>query len=445
MSDVIELLERANPLTLEQVGPVDETVARDLLQRAVVSRPRRRPLVRRPVRLVLAIAIVLLLAVPLASAFGLGDWLLNVDNHSTVPPAVQKLFADVDQPPVTGNQGPPSRGMEIIESSERLVAQIHTASGKTGSLYVADVKGGGWCMDAIGGPFNGGGCSRIPFARSASLIVQGGVGMGAQARGQRFADTVTTIGRTRSATVTAIRVDYRDGTSGSIPLAPGGWFLYEVPHAHLAVGKVPYRFVALGANGRVLGTVKDPVLLEQKQSAPHRPIASTIRELVRLPLGWRDADVVLSEARDQQGERCVRELNTRDLVQTQNWDCGAWVGTRATSSPVQKGPSPLVSVGVGKRVWPGHPGWVYLDGWAVPPVASVELRYQDSQVVQIPLHDRYFVLVIPSRHWLPGHRPSYVVGRDASGKAVFRKFLYPLAKCSYPGPGNRCPPGERVG
>jgi hypothetical protein len=52
--------------------------------------------------------------------------------------------------------------------------------------------------------------------------------------------------------------------------------------------------------------------------------------------------------------------------------------------------------------------------------------------VKIPLHDRLFVYIVPPARWVRGKRPSYVVARDRSGRAIYRQFLFPLAHCTYP-------------
>ena len=198
--------------------------------------------------------------------------------------------------------------------------------------------------------------------------------------------------------------------------------------------------MALSASGSVLETITDPLLLERPPNVPRRPVPSTVRELSLQPLGWNGAEIVLSEARDPQGDRCIKVRNTGVGV-TNRWSCGG-VGQRERIGPSQRKPGALVTIGGGRRVWPGKSGYVYLSGWAAPPVASLELRYQDSQTQQIPLHHRLYALVIPKTHWLPGHRPSYIIGRNAAGAAVFTRFLYPRAPCSSPGPGNGCPPGQ---
>jgi len=59
-------------------------------------------------------------------------------------------------------------------------------------------------------------------------------------------------------------------------------------------------------------------------------------------------------------------------------------------------------------------------------------------VQRLPLERRFFLYVVPTSHRAPRARPSYVVGRAASGRVVYRRFLYPLARCAYPVRDPRC-------
>ena len=82
----------------------------------------------------------------------------------------------------------------------------------------------------------------------------------------------------------------------------------------------------------------------------------------------RGAEIVLSDARDVQGERCVRVRNTGVAV-TSRWSCGG-VGERVRIAPSTKKAGALVEIGGGRRAG-RKSGYVYLSGWAAPPVASL--------------------------------------------------------------------------
>ncbi len=65
-----------------------------------------------------------------------------------------------------------------------------------------------------------------------------------------------------------------------------------------------------------------------------------------------------------------------------------------------------------RTVTDGKPGgYTYLRGWVEPEVATLELRFQDSVVARMPLHEGLFIYVVPAEHWVLGKRPSYLVAR----------------------------------
>jgi hypothetical protein len=446
MTDVMELLERANPVRVDEIGAPDELATSALLSQAMRPRPARawrRPHVRWPARLVVVFAMVLGVGVPLAFGTDFGGWLVQVVRGTPIPPAVAKQFKLAQMQPIAPSKGlRGQRGLLIDSDSEHLVARIHTTTGHIASLYVARIVGGGWCAVSVGVPFGSMGCSRFGLNAFPYPTGFGGAGSFGPRKGTRIATALTSFGHATSPRAASIRVTYRDGTTGTIPLAHG-WYLYDVPVAHVYRGHEPIRFDVLDAKGSVIGTEKDPLVLEIPFVPPTQPVSSSVKELARMQLDWRNADVVLSEGRDPKDRRCIKVLNTEDTVQTSHWNCGTSVGNRVTNErPRPHGAAALVELSVARRVWPGKPGYVYLDGWAAAPIASLELRFQDSTVQPLPLHDRFFLFVVPSDHWLFGHRPSYLVGRDASGKVIYRSFLGPREPCTYPGPGNECPPGN---
>jgi hypothetical protein len=245
------------------------------------------------------------------------------------------------------------------------------------------------------------------------------------------------FGRVTSTDVAQLIVHYADGDSEEIRL-DDGWFMYEVPAAHEVLGHEPARIDALAFSGKTIGSERDPFRVHPAKSPPaERPVHPRVVE--RIPLNWHGGFLELQEARGTQGNRCVRVLNTIDLIQTRSWTCGAFVG-RSSDTRVRP-PQPVrpVEWGVGRRTRDGKPdGYVYFRGWAGPAIASVELRFQDSTVQRLTLRDRLFLYVIPREHWALGARPSYLVARDRTGRAVFRRFLYPAARCTYPDRDPRC-------
>jgi hypothetical protein len=241
------------------------------------------------------------------------------------------------------------------------VVRIHTQKGGIASLYVARVVGGGYCTVAVGLPFDGGSCTQAPVRPGRYPLYVGGSGQFGSPKGTRIADGLTSEGRVASPEASTIRVTYRDGATSSIPLSDGS-YLYEVPDAHDYRGHEPIRFDVLGATGQILGTIEYPLSLETPRAAPRRPVPSTIRTVARAPLGWHGADVVLSSARDPQGDRRERSTNTKDHIQTNHWWCGQEVGNPIhLFGPTR--PTTLVYFQPGVRVPAGEPGYVYYTGW----------------------------------------------------------------------------------
>jgi hypothetical protein len=235
--------------------------------------------------------------------------------------------------------------------------------------------------------------------------------------------------------VKTLVVRFADSSSEVISTT-GGWFLYEVPRPHQFWHHEPLRLDGLDAAGRVVGSQIDPFYLHQpKQPKLERPLAAH-RVLARVPLHWKGVVLELQVAKGNQGHPCVRVLNPANLFQTKGWACGAAVGRTASFGPVPNQKLPPVQFA--QHAFGGPGGYAYVRGWVGPQIASLEIRFQDSSVQRIPLHERFFAWVVPSDHWRLGTRPSYAIARDASGKAVWRRFLYPAAPCSYPVADTRC-------
>jgi hypothetical protein len=162
--------------------------------------------------------------------------------------------------------------------------------------------------------------------------------------------------------------------------------------------------------------------------------------LAREPLGWKGASLELLMAKGSRGNECIQGRNTGDLFQTRRWLCDAAVGrdSAITIELPHPQPQPVYAEWHRSTRFGQQAGYVYAFGWAGPPVATVEIRYQDSSVQRIPLHRRLFIYVVPRSHFAPGRRPSYLVGLNAGGRVVYRRFLYPSAHCTYPGLDPAC-------
>ena len=444
MNQELRQLDAANPVPLDAIGPLDADQRDRLLAAAIAPTATDRPSRRTwPLRLLLAAVVTIGLAVPLQLALGLGDRLLGAVFGSPPPTGVQRLFERMLLPAVPAKEGPSTRPnrADLIRSSERLVVRIRTESGRPASLYTARLRTGGYCILATGLPFNGGGCG--PYPRNVpGRPVQGvsGIYNGTRQVGSdRFGRGLTFAGRATPPTATALRVVYRDGATDYVPLTHG-WFLYEVPQAHERRGHEPVRFDVLDDHDHVLGRALDPFRLHLPAVHPVTPTAASTRVVASAPLHWRRARVVLETGRTPRGGRCLRLRNTRDRIQTGHWQCDTPPDPRFPRPARRLLARPGHGIGwnLGRRVWPGQPGYVYAYGWAAPPTTRIELRFQDSTVQPLPLHDELFLYVVPADRFRLGHRPSYLVGRDRSGRVLYRRFLYPRAHCAYPGADPHC-------
>jgi hypothetical protein len=196
---------------------------------------------------------------------------------------------------------------------------------------------------------------------------------------------------------------------------------------------------ALDANRRAVASVNDPLGLHPlAQPRPER-VLEPHALLDRQPLGWHGASLELWLAKGSKGNDCIQVRNTGN-PQTRRWRCDPAVGrdSGAGMPPPSLKPQP-VYYAVNEFTHLGQPGdYTYASGWAGPPVASVEIRFQDSTVERLTLHRGYFIYVVPESRWVPGKRPGYVIGRNSAGAVVYRRFLYPAARCVYPVRDERC-------
>jgi hypothetical protein len=153
---------------------------------------------------------------------------------------------------------------------------------------------------------------------------------------------------------------------------------------------------ALDANRRAVASVNDPLGLHPlAQPRPER-VLEPHALLDRQPLGWHGASLELWLAKGSKGNDCIQVRNTGN-PQTRRWLCDPAVGrdSGAGMPPPSLKPQP-VYYAVNEFTHLGQPGgYTYASGWAGPPVASVEIRFQDSTVERLTLHRGYFIYVVP--------------------------------------------------
>ncbi len=441
MTDALdELLARANPVPPAMLGSLRDDAAERLIEAITGRRAPRSPRRRRRVLIVALAALALVVPVALAaSQTGLLDFALGGP-----APTSARTFLDRMLPPrYAANEGPP-QGLtraDIIKGTERLVDAVTTSTGANAEMYAVRLRGGGFCWFAYGLPFNGGGCGGQATGRRS--VIGGSIGMGSAGMGKRQAGTfgqgVTLSGPVGAKGAVSLRITYRDGDHGSVPVRDG-WVMYEVPLAHTFWKHEPTRIDVLDASGRVLAHRDDPFELHQPARPKIEQPLQSHTVLISRPLGWKGASIELLFARGSKGNECIQARNTARLHWTERWLCDPAVGRNAAITIERPTPPALpISFTWGRFTRFEQPtGYAYVWGWAGAPVTHVEVRFQDSSTVELPLTRHFFLYVVPSVHWTLGTRPSYLIGRDATGKVVYRRFLYPAAHCMYPGADAPC-------
>ena len=72
-------------------------------------------------------------------------------------------------------------------------------------------------------------------------------------------------------------------------------------------------------------------------------------------------------------------------------------------------------------------------------VASVELRFQDGDVIELPAAEGYVLGEIPARHHTPGTRLTLAIARNAAGAEVGRESFDATSRGTFP-----CAPADEI-
>ncbi len=242
--DVIDRLRRETPAADAPAIDAGALFAQIVAEpRDRTSRERRRG----PRLVVVALLAVLVVAAPLALARG--THLLDFVFGSSPPKNVQTFFLNSLPRDLGPKQGPHPEASQkdLIRSSEKLVAQITTSSGAVARMYAADLRTGGKCFVALGGPFNGGSC-RFGPPKARFPIIAGSGSWGNTPKGS-FGDRVTYFGHADPPRAVSLIMHFKDGAGETIPLSHG-WFMYEIPDKHERWGHEPTRVDVLDGTGR---------------------------------------------------------------------------------------------------------------------------------------------------------------------------------------------------
>lgn len=394
-------------------------------------------------RALLVAAAVLLMGGSLALAFG-GRVVTALDD-GPAPAKVKSSFAQMTRPPYPLEGGPPlPKGYlpgKIVPGSQRRVLTVRTSRGKVAALYVARTNRGEICTVVVGGPFGGGGCQgAVP---PGSVFTNVSAGFSAVRPGEHVPLARTLVGRAVNPRAATLRVVYADGSHHDVALVDG-WFMFEVPLAHSKPAAAPVRVDVLAPSGARVGTLADPFHLNDPKPHFTSPLPGSVESLASAELPNDGGTVTIWSGKDAQGHNCFRYLRNGRSQRGPVWDCTAMVGnwgyplhplTRQegqAQAPVQW------LMGLANQPGPDDYGYAYAVGWVRPDVSRLTLRFQDGSATDIPLHDRYYLYVVPRDKWPAGHRPSILEARNAEGAVVYHAFLYPRQHCIYPGLDPAC-------
>lgn len=208
---------------------------------ADVRRKARRLTVRRLAFRGAATALLALVAVlAVVPAFGgLGGRLVQVfENGQPASGRVVRDFSQLDA------GAPPGMATGVIAAQTREVMDVDLSTGKAAVLRVAPTRSGGFCIDLStnGRHAEGvGGCDR-----DRTLTFSPGLTVPAiSPEGEIVKAPVVTFGHTLLPSAAEVEIRYQDGQVAHTPVvwvtAPidAGFFVYEIPEQHWAVGHRP--------------------------------------------------------------------------------------------------------------------------------------------------------------------------------------------------------------
>jgi hypothetical protein len=395
MSDPADTRIRERFARLELVGEPDWLDVR--------RRARRRP--GRRVVLVAAAALALLIAAP---ALGLHRTIVD---FFTAEPAQERVRLDFARLDLTAPKG---MATGVIPMQARKVP-VRSADGSETYVSVAPTRSGGFCLTWENGP---GGCRTRTF---------GGVGASFYGSGDETGLTISQInGAITQDNAERLELRFADGTTLELPItwvsAPidAGFYVYEVP-----AGRRPQELV-LYADGN------DVIARESFPDPDPLTIADAATGLPKAVVYEQRRKVLTIET--ERGRR-ITLYSAPSRLNTPAWD-GRCLWLSRSGGPVNRAfygcgnPRPDTPP-IGTGIYGGGPP-VLFAGAVGDGVASVELRFQDGDVIQLPVAEGYVLGEIPSRHYKPGSRLELAVALDAAGAEIAKKPFDPTSRSIYP-------------
>jgi hypothetical protein len=398
----------------------DDVLARSRNGESLVSlrstgHTRRRRQV--PTRVALVTAVIALLAVATAVAFGWPQTIIHFFSSPAAPAKVKNFFGaqNVSAPTGMSPQAIPSQTRKIATASfdanhfRPTHPTIHT-------LYVAPTKAGGFCwlwtnasggcLPAHGVPRQKGPLSLTWFGNDYPLIALGWVRTGA---------------------AKAVEARFADGTTEAIPItwisAPinAGFLTYTVPPGHRNRSDALKSVVALDGDGHVVGRqdfhLTKPLDQDVIQTLPD----GTKISLPRSAQAARARKVISFRATDGSKVYLWAMPNTR------GGDCYLFNQGQGCEIPRFVKQEPVFNGGLS-----GAATRILLFGHAKPQVATVELRYQNGERERLMPIEGFVLHEITPAHYKRGTRLVAAIALNASGKAIYTERFDPRGTGLYP-------------
>jgi hypothetical protein len=375
-----KLLQQANPVP----GPVPTSPKRGRVSRLRLALTA----------LALAVAFVLV-----APALGLDLPALDFWKAEKAPPRVVEDFESLAE-------GAPA-GMDpgAVPGEARKVTTVVLDDGPH-TLWVAPTRSGGFCVNWTKA---GGGCDRLgTVPLSVSWSARGPTRVDSSGVPDVTPTSFTRLsGHVSADYAEAVEIRFVDGdvvrpdvTWVSEPIN-AGFFIYEIPEARRVPGHEIGAVVALDGEGNIVAEDRG------------RPQHSTGEPPTEAVLQERESAVRIET---RQGEAIVWQAPTR-----YEGRC-AWLefaGRSLAFVPCMPKGYPYGAFSF--RFVPTESN-VLLVGWVEERVASVELRFADSDRVVVHPERGFVLYELPLEHLVRGHEASSIISRDVLGRALHPAF-----------------------
>lgn len=342
-------------------------------------------------------AAVLLTALLVNPAFGVGDRILDWFTGTPAPEDVKSELSGMEPPEEVEAL---FRESGVREEEARGVMAIETRRGRA-YLWAAPTEAGGWCTYVQLPTFEGAGSGSV------------GCDIGRPGKDPLVVNSATDAGGAEPLTVLEGRVDPRRVVSLELVFADGSaeelrfverFFIYEV-----LPGREPTVVVARDAQGRVVAS--DPVHGASTGAAA--------------PPGAGDDGS--GDASTREGRRTLMRLATSTGARARLWipreragrNCYGIVVDGGYEGEICMQPRHLVTSHLESVEGQERP-LVLLHGFVAPQVGSLELVFADGKRARVRLVEHFFLHEIPPGRATERRRPTAIVARDSSGRGLGR-------------------------